>query len=71
MRVLLVFQDRLSIFADEELRGVDQAAGQLADVDRSAGCQCRHQAEVVLMGMADEKGVHGKAREVLQADCRR
>jgi hypothetical protein len=31
--------ERLSVFAEEHLRGVDQAAGQLADVDRSAGRQ--------------------------------
>jgi|ERR1039458_6418527 uncharacterized protein YeaO (DUF488 family) len=37
--------------ADEHLRGVDQAAGQPADVDRSAGRQCSHQTEVVLVRM--------------------
>ena len=50
--------ERISISAEEHLRGVDQAAGQPADVDRSAGRQCSHQAEVVLVRMADQKGVH-------------
>ena len=50
--------ERISISADEHLRGVDQAAGQPADVDRSAGRQRSHQTEVVLMRMADQKGVH-------------
>ena len=31
--------ERISVFAEEHLRGIDQAAGQLADVDRSAGRQ--------------------------------
>jgi len=56
--------ERISVFADEQLRGVDQATGQPADVDRSAGWQCSHQTEVVLVGVADQKGVHGKAREI-------
>ncbi len=56
--------ERISVFAEEHLRGVDQAAGQPADVDRSAGRQCSHQAEVVLVRMADQKGIYGKAREV-------
>ncbi len=53
--------ERIPLSADEHLRGVDQAAGQSADVDRSAGWQCRHQAEVVLMRMADQKRVYDKA----------
>ena len=56
--------ERISISADEHLRRVDQAAGQPADVDRSARRQCSHQTEVVLVRMADQKGVHGKARKV-------
>jgi hypothetical protein len=60
----LVKVERVSLFAEEYPRGVDQAAGQLADIDRSAGRQRSHEAEVVLVRMADQKGVHGKAREV-------
>jgi hypothetical protein len=56
--------ERISVFAEEHLRGIDQAAGQPADVDRGARRQRSHQAEVVLMRMADKKGIHGKAREV-------
>ena len=56
--------ERISITADEHLRGVDQAAGQPADVDRSAGWQCGHQTEVVLVRMANQKRVHDKTREV-------
>jgi len=56
--------ERIPVFADEQLRRVDQAASQPADVDRSAGRQCSHQTEVVLMRMANQKGVHGKARKV-------
>ena len=56
--------ERISVFAEEHLRRVDQAAGQPADVDRSAGRQCSHQTEVVLMRMADQKRVYDKTREV-------
>ena len=56
--------EHMPVFADEQLRGVDQAASQLADVDRCAGRQCSHQTEVVLVRMANQKGVHGKPREV-------
>ena len=56
--------ERISVFAEEHLRGVDEAAGQPADVDRSAGRQCSHQTEVVLVRVTDQKGVHGKAREI-------
>jgi len=56
--------ERISVSAEEHLRCVDQAAGQPADVDRSAERQCSHQTEVVLVGMADQKRVHDKAREV-------
>jgi len=56
--------ERISISADEHLRGVDQAAGQPADVNGSAGRQCSHQTEVVLVRMADQKGIDDKTREV-------
>jgi hypothetical protein len=29
--------ERISVSAEEHLRGIDQTAGQLADVDRSSG----------------------------------
>ena len=56
--------ERISISADEHLRSVDQAAGQPADVDRRAGWQCSHQTEVVLVRMADQKGVYDEPREI-------
>ena len=56
--------EHIPFFADEQERRIDQAASQPADVDRSAGRQCSHQTEVVLVRMADQKGVYDKAREV-------
>ena len=56
--------ERIPVFAAEHQRGIDQTAGQLADVDRSAERQCCHQAKVVLVRMADQKGIHGKARKI-------
>jgi hypothetical protein len=47
----------VSVFADEHLRGMDQAAGELAYIDRSAGGQRSHQAEVVLVWMANQRGI--------------
>ncbi len=63
-RLEVVEVERISLSADEKLRCVDQAAGQPADVDRGAGRQRTHQTEVVLVGMADKKRIHDKAREV-------
>jgi hypothetical protein len=56
--------ERISVSAEEYLRGIDQAAGQLADVDRSAGRQRSHEAEVVLVRMADKHGINSQARDV-------
>ena len=56
--------ERISVFAEEHLWRVDKAASQPADVDRGSGRQCIHQTEVILVRMADQKSVHGKAREV-------
>jgi len=36
---------------------MDQAAGELAYIDRSAGGQRSHQAEVVLVWMANQRGI--------------
>ena len=38
-RFEVVKVERISVFAEEHLRSIDQAAGQLADVDRCAGRQ--------------------------------
>ena len=63
-RLEVVEVERISLPADENLRRVDQTAGETADVDRGAVRQRTHQAEVVLMGMADKKRLHNKARKV-------
>ena len=63
-RLEVVEVELISVFADEQLRRVDQAAGQPADVDRSAGRQCSHQTEVVLVWVTNQNCIHGKVREI-------
>ena len=58
-------------FAKKYLGCINEILSQPAHVHRSVRRKAVHQAEVVLMGMADQNGVYLQLRDIHDPDCQR